>query len=376
MDKDRIKEAIKSLRIETPSWGYGHAGTRFKTYKMPGDARTVHERIADAALVHRFTGVCPSVAVHIPWDKVDDYSKLNDYAQEQGILIGAVNPNVFQDDIYRLGSITNSEEKVRNKAVEAIIECIEVCKSIGSKCLSLWFADGTNYPGQGHFRKRKQWMEESLTRVYRELPDGVKMLIEYKVFEPAFYHTDLPDWGTAYSMATKLGSKAEVLVDTGHHSLGANIPHIVAMLLDEGKLGGFHFNDRKYADDDLIAGSIDPYQLFLIFNEIVDAGPLAAEVAYMVDQSHVIEPKVPALIRTVMNIQIAHAKSLLVDRDSLAEAQAKGDIIMANTILNEAFETDVRPLLAETRNEMGLAGDPLKEYLASGIQNRLEKERS
>lgn len=381
VDVAAVKAALKAQRIETPSWGYGNSGTRFKVFRAPGAARTVYERIADAATVHRFTGVCPTVAVHIPWDKVDDYGALAAYAREQGVAIGAVNPNLFQDDEYKLGSVTHHDPAVRRRAVEHMLECVDIARQVGSSLLSLWFADGTNYPGQGHLRRRRIWLEECLAEVYRALPPGMRMLIEYKFFEPAWYHTDLPDWGTALTVAQALGPQAQVLVDTGHHPQGTNIPHIVALLLHEGRLGGFHFNDRKYADDDLIAGSIDPFQLFLIFNELVDAAQdpataqTAAQVAYMVDQSHNIEPKIPAMIRTVMNIQTAYAKALLVDRRALAEAQAEGDVLRAAGILRDAFETDVRPLLARVREEMGLHPDPLAAYLASGIQQRLEAER-
>ncbi|NLY88681.1 MAG: L-rhamnose isomerase [Firmicutes bacterium] len=370
-----IKKALQELKIETPSWGYGNSGTRFKVFTIPGAARDVYERIADAGTVHRFTGVCPTVAIHIPWDKVDDYKALQDYAGENGVAIGAVNPNLFQDEDYRLGSITNSDPAIRRKAVAAIMECVEIGKKIASHSLSLWFADGTNYPGQGHIRQRKEWLEEALAGVYRAMPKDMQMLIEYKTFEPAFYHTDIPDWGTAFLIASKLGPNARVLVDTGHHHPGTNIQQIVAILLQEGRLGGFHFNDRKYADDDLIAGSIDPYQLFLIFNEIVDAGDLSAGIAYMVDQSHGIEPKIPAMIRTVMNIQTAYAKALLVDREALSQAQAEGDVIAANSILQDAFETDVRKMLAEIREEMGVPADPLQAYLKSGHQQKIEAER-
>ncbi|BDG60416.1 L-rhamnose isomerase [Caldinitratiruptor microaerophilus] len=382
VDVEAVKAALKAQRIETPSWGYGNSGTRFKVFRAPGAARTVEERIADAATVHRFTGVCPTVAIHIPWDRTDDYAALAAFAREQGVAIGAVNPNLFQDDEYRLGSVTHHDPAVRRKAVEHMLECVAIAGQVGSDLLSLWFADGTNYPGQGHIRRRRVWLEESLAEVYRAMPPGMRMLIEYKFFEPAWYHTDLPDWGTALTVAQALGPQAQVLVDTGHHPQGTNIPHIVALLLHEGRLGGFHFNDRKYADDDLIAGSVDPFQLFLIYNELVDAAhdPATAEtarrVAFMVDQSHNIEPKIPAMIRTVMNIQAAYAKALLVDRQALARAQAEGDVLGAAGVLRDAFETDVRPLLARVRQEMGLDPDPLAAYLRSGIQQRLEAERA
>ncbi len=369
-------DSLKNLKIETPSWGYSNSGTRFKTFNVPGAAGNVYQRMEDAGTVHRFTGVCPSVAVHIPWDQVEDYSALKEYALENGLTIGAVNPNLFQDEDYRLGSITNPHKGIREKALEEILACIEICKQVDSHSLSLWFPDGTNYPGQGHFRQRKKWIEDNLLRVYDALPSGLIMLLEYKVFEPAFYHTDIPDWGTSYIICSKLGPQARVLVDTGHHHQATNIPHIVAILLQEGKLGGFHFNDRKYADDDLMAGSIDPYQLFQIFNEIVDSGHLAADIAFMVDQSYVIEPKIPAMIRTVMNIQSAYTKALLVDREALSAAQAEGDVIKANSIMQDNFETDVRLIMEEVRREMGLPANPLMAYLESGHQECLERERA
>jgi len=375
IDLEAVRAALRGQRIETPSWGYGNAGTRFKVFKAAGAARTVEERIADAGVVHRLTGVCPSVAIHIPWDKAGDGVVLH-CAREHGVRIGAVNPNLFQDDEYKLGSVTHADPGVRRRALDHLLECMAIAEDVGSSLLSLWFADGTNYPGQGHFRRRQEWLVETLAAAYRAMPEAMRMLVEYKFFEPAWYHTDLPDWGTAYLVCTRLGPRAQVLVDTGHHPQGTNIAHIVANLLAAGRLGGFHFNDRKYADDDLMAGAIDPYALFLIFLELVDASAAASDVAYMVDQSHNIEPKLPAMIRTVMNIQTAYAKALLVDRAALARAQEAGDVLAANALVQGAFETDVRPLLARVREEMGLDPDPLKAYLASGYQQRIEMERT
>ncbi len=345
VDVEAVKAALKAQRVETPSWGYGNSGTRFKVFAWPGAARNLWEKLADAAHVHRLTGICPTVAIHIPWDKVDDWSEVISYADSLGVKIGAVNPNVFQDDAYKLGSICNPDAEVRRQAIDHMLECIEIAKQVDSKLLSLWFADGTNYAGQDSIRARKDRMEEALAEVYAAMPPDMRMLIEYKFFEPAFYHTDLADWGTAYMMALKLGPQAQVLVDTGHHAQGTNIEHIVALLLDEGRLGGFHFNARKYADDDLIVGTVNPFELFLIFNELIaaaqDPDPVVAEgarnVAYMIDQSHNIESKIEAMILSVVNVQTAYAKALLVDRQALAQAQAAGDVLGAHEILAQAY---------------------------------------
>ncbi|MCL6443501.1 MAG: L-rhamnose isomerase [Alicyclobacillus sp.] len=371
MDIEAVKRRLKNLVIETPSWGYADSGTRFKVFHQHGAARNPFQKLQDAAVVHRFTGVCSKVAIHIPWDKVDDYRLLKAYAEDLGIHIGAVNPNLFQEDEYALGSVCHPRQSVRNKAIEHLLECVEIMKLVDSDVLSLWFADGTNYPGQDHIRKRKRYMAEALSEVYGALPSTARMLIEYKFFEPAFYHTDLADWGMSYSFCMSLGAQAQVLVDLGHHAPGTNIAHIVAFLLDEGRLGGFHFNNRKYADDDLMVGAIDPYELFLICNELIDGeldpdtAACARNVAYMIDQSHNIEPKIPAMIRSVMNIQTAFAKALLVPRDELKQAQEDGDVIRAEAILKDAFETDVRPLLAQVREEMGLHPNPYQAYLQS-----------
>lgn len=369
-----IKESIKNLVIETPSWGYGDSGTRFKVFRQKGVPSNLYEKLDDAAIVNQYTGVCPSVAVHIPWDKVDDYDDACAYAEKKGIAIGAVNPNIFQDDEYMLGSVTNVDPLIRKKATDHMIECVDIARKFKSKTLSLWFADGTNYPGQGNIRKRKNWMLESLLALDSAMDDDMRMLIEYKAFEPAFYHTDINDWGTALLLANKVGKKAEVLVDLGHHAQEVNIEHIVATLLDENKIGGFHFNNKKYADDDLIVGTIKPYELFLIFNEIIAAKfdentkVCAENIAYMIDQCHSIEPKVPAMIKSVVNVQNAHAKSLLVDRKALEIARNDNDVLKAESIINDAFLHDVRPLLAQVREEMGLHPDPMKAYLASGYE--------
>src|SRR5262245_44412513 len=329
MTESDALERLAALEIETPSWGYGNSGTRFHVYPWPGAARTVWERIDDAALVHELTGCCPSVALHIPWDHVDDWGSLTTYAEERGIRIGAINPNLFGDDTYRLGSICNPDADVRRRALDHCRECIAIASAVGSSTISLWLADGTNYPGQDDLRSRHARLLAGLEELYAELPEGLQLLVEYKFFEPAFYSTDLPDWGTAALVCRRLGPQARVLVDTGHHPQGTNIEQIVALLLAEGLLGGFHFNNRKYADDDLIVGAIDPFELFRIMREIVLASD-ERTTAFMIDQSHNVEGKLDAMIHSVMNIQTAYAKALLVDEARLAQAQAEGDVLGAH----------------------------------------------
>jgi L-rhamnose isomerase/sugar isomerase len=373
MNEQEILERLAGLEIETPSWGYGNSGTRFHVYPWPGAARDAYERIADAALVHRLTGCCPSVAVHIPWDAVDDYAALRGFAEEQGVKIGAVNPNLFGDDAYRLGSICNPDAAVREKAIAHCQECIEIAEEVGSTIISLWLADGTSYPGQDDLRDRHARLVDALERVYAELPEGMRLLVEYKFFEPAFYSTDLPDWGTSALVCRRLGPKAQVLVDTGHHPQGTNIEQIVALLLAEGLLGGFHFNNRKYADDDLIVGAIDPFELFRIMCEIARAED--AGIALMIDQSHNVEGKIDAMVHSVSNIQTAYAKALLVDRERLSAAQQEGDVLGAHRVLVEAFETDVRPLLAALRERLGVEADPVEAFRRGGYAERLAAER-
>ncbi|XEC93272.1 L-rhamnose isomerase [Paenibacillus tarimensis] len=373
IDLELVKSKLKALKIETPSWGYGDSGTRFKVFKKSGVPRNPYEKFEDAAQVHRLTGAAPSVAIHIPWDKVEDYGKLRSHAENLGLSIGAVNPNLFQEDDYMLGSVTNADPAIRRKATDHLLECVDIAKETGSRDLSLWFADGTNYPGQGDIRKRKAWMYEALAEMYKAMQPQMRMLIEYKFFEPAFYHTDLADWGMAYNLALKLGSQAEVLVDTGHHAQGTNIEHIVAYLIDEKRLGGFHFNSRKYADDDLIVGSVNPYELFLIFYQILSAANDNDEairgtvnnIAYMIDQSHNIEQKIPAMLRSVLNVQTQYAKALLINHAEVEEAQAVGDVLGAEDAVRKAFEFDVAPLLQAVREEQGLPVDPMKAYLES-----------
>ncbi|SDP06339.1 L-rhamnose isomerase / sugar isomerase [Streptomyces sp. cf386] len=370
-----VKAALKTQAVETPSWAYGNSGTRFKVFAQSGVPRTPREKLDDAAKVHEFTGVAPTVALHIPWDKVDDYSALAKYAEERGVKLGAINSNTFQDDDYMLGSICHPDAVVRRKAVDHLLECVDIMDATGSADLKLWFADGTNYPGQDDIRARQDRLAEGLAEVYARLGDGQRMLLEYKFFEPAFYTTDVPDWGTAYAHCLKLGTKAQVVVDTGHHAPGTNIEFIVATLLREGKLGGFDFNSRFYADDDLMVGAADPFQLFRIMYEVVRGGGFTPDVAFMLDQCHNIEAKIPAIIRSVMNVQEATGKALLVDREALAVAQASGDVLGANAVLMDAYNTDVRPLLAEVREEMGLDADPIAAYRRSGWAEKIVAER-
>lgn len=376
IDLDGVVARLKAQRIETPSWGYGDSGTRFKVFRQPAAARDVREKVADAATVHKYTGIAPAVALHIPWDKVDDWEELSGYAREQGVQIGAINPNLFQDDEYKLGSLAHPDEKIRRRAVAHVLECIEIMRATGSKDLSLWLADGTNYPGQDDMRSRKRRLADALAEIHEALDEGMRLLIEYKFYEPAFYSTDIADWGMALLLAQKAGGKASVLVDLGHHAQGVNIEQIVAILLDEGRLGGFHFNSRKYGDDDLTTGSIDPYQLFLIFCELAADEAAARRVAYMIDQSHNVKPKIEAMIQSVLAIQRSYARSLLVDRRRLAQCQAEGDIVGAEECLAEAYETDVTPLLERVRAELGVPLDPLAAYRASGHAERLAKERA
>ena len=375
LNLEQVKNLLKKQHIETPSWGYGNSGTRFNTFAFPGAARNVYEKICDAAYVHKLTGIAGSVALHIPWDKSDDYNALRQYAEEKSISLGAINPNLFQDQEYKLGSLCNPLQEIREKALNHILECCSIMKETGSDILSLWLADGTNYAGQDDIVRRKEYLEEGLKAIYDNLPDNSRLLIEYKFFEPAFYHTDLADWGMSYTMSLKCGPKAQVLVDTGHHAQGTNIAHIVAFLLSEKKLGGFHFNSRKYADDDLIVGTENPFELFDIYTKIVAAGSSADNMAYMIDQSHSIEPKLEAMIYSIINCQTAYAKALLVDYDALKNAQLAGDVLGANRILVQAFETDVRPLLSEVREEMGIHPDPIEALKNDDYAFNIAEER-
>ncbi len=374
---ESIRGQLEQLAIEVPSWAYGNSGTRFKVFGTPGTPRTVEEKIADAAAVHRFTGLAPSVALHIPWDLVDDFGKLRAYAEDQGVTLGTINSNTFQDEDYKLGSLAHADPKVRAKAVQHNLDCIEVMNQTGSRDLKIWLADGTNYPGQGDIRARQDWLAEGLAEIYEQIGPDQRLVLEYKFFEPAFYHTDVPDWGTAYAQVAALGERAVVCLDTGHHAPGTNIEFIVAQLLRLGKLGSFDFNSRFYADDDLIVGAADPFQLFRILVEVVRGGGYGAgsDVALMLDQCHNIEKKVPGQIRSVLNVQEMLTRALLLDTEALAAARASGDVLLANEIFMDAFYTDVRRDLAGWREERGLPADPMRAYLASGYQEQIEADR-
>jgi L-rhamnose isomerase/sugar isomerase len=372
-----VKETIKRLGIEVPSWAYGNSGTRFKVFAQAGVPRDPYEKIADAAQVNKFTGAVPTVALHIPWDKVKDYAHFAAYAKDLGVTLGTINSNTFQDDQYKLGSVCNPDPKIRKMAVDHLLECIDIMDITGTQDLKIWLADGTNYPGQDDLRDRQDRLQESLEITYKRLGPNQRMLLEYKFFEPSFYSTDVPDWGTSYSHCLKLGPKAMVCVDTGHHAPGTNIEFIVALLMREGRLGAFDFNSRFYADDDLIVGAADPYQLFRIMHEVNRAGgfDVGTPVSYVLDQCHNIEDKIPGQIRSITNVQEAVAKALLIDRVELKKAQLEGNVLAANDIFMDAYNTDVRPLLGEMRNEMGLDADPMKAYLASGYGAKIAAER-
>ena len=375
VDLEGVEGRLRAQRVETPSWGYGDTGTRFAVFPQPGVPRNPFEKIADAAEAHKHTGICPSVAIHIPWDKVDDYSELRDHAKSLGMRIGAVNPNLFQEEEYRLGSVCHPDEGIRRKATDHLLECIGVAGEVDSDVLSLWFADGTNYPGQDSFVERRHRMLACLDEVYRTMPERMRMLLEYKPYEPSFYHTDLADWGASLTACQKLGERAQVLVDLGHHAKEANIEYIVALLMEEGRLGGFHFNNRKYGDDDLIVGSINPFELFLIYVELVVAEDSAQEIAYMIDQTHNIEPKIEAMILSLTNLQEAYAKALLVDRQTLQNARRSGDVLGAHRILLNAYNTDVRSLCAKVREDLGASPDPVAAFRQSGYAEKVTEER-
>ncbi len=372
-----IAPLLEGQAIEVPSWAYGNSGTRFKVFGTPGTPRSVEEKVADAATVHRFTGLAPSVALHIPWDLVDDYAALRTYAEGLGIRLGTINSNTFQDDDYKLGALTHTDQKIRQKAIDHHFECIDVMDATGSRDLKIWLAEGSNYPGQADMRGRQDRLAESLRTIYDRLGDDQRLVLEYKFFEPAFYHTDVPDWGTSYVQVAALGEKAMVCLDTGHHAPGTNIEFIVAQLLRLGKLGSFDFNSRFYADDDLIVGAADPFQLFRILFECIRGGGFGpdSEVGYMLDQCHNIEKKIPGQIRSVLNVQEMTARALLVDTDALTAAQEDGDVLLANEIFMDAFYTDVRADLAAWREERGLPANPMRAYLESGHQEQIEADR-
>ena len=368
---------LKTQTIELPSWAFGNSGTRFRVFTTAGVPRDPYEKIDDVAQVNAFTGITPRVSLHIPWDKTDDYDALRRHAEDRGIRIGTINSNVFQDEDYKLGSLTNPDERVRAKAIAHHLECIDIMRATGAPALKIWLPDGTNYPGQDSIRERQDRLADSLAHIYAALDSDQRLVLEYKFFEPAFYHTDVPDWGTSLVHCLALGERAKVVLDTGHHAPGTNIEFIVAQLLRLGRLGAFDFNSRFYADDDLIVGAADPYQLFRIMNEIVDAGALAPDsgVNFMLDQCHNLEEKIPGEIRSATNVQEATAKALLVDREALSAARAVGDVLAANDVFVDAFNTDVRPLLAELRESQGLDPDPMRAFLASGYLERIRSER-
>jgi L-rhamnose isomerase/sugar isomerase len=373
----RALDALADQTIELPSWAFGNSGTRFKVFGQPGVARDPFEKLEDAAQVHKYTGVAPRVSLHIPWDLVDDFGKLAAHAADLGVRIGAINSNLFQDDDYRLGSLTHPDKRVRDKAISHHAQCVDVMRQTGSTDLKLWLPDGTNYAGQDDLRGRQDRLADSLQQIYALLDPGHRLLIEYKFYEPYFYAMDIPDWGTSLTHCLALGDQAQVVLDTGHHAPGTNIEFIVMQLLRVRRLGAFDFNSRYYGDDDLIVGSADPFQLFRIMNEIVEADALRPEskVNFMLDQCHNIEPKIPGQIRSVMNVQEATAKALLVDRDALHAAQQSGDVLAAHGALTDAFSTDVRPLLAELRESQGLDADPYAAFARSGYQERIAGER-
>jgi L-rhamnose isomerase/sugar isomerase len=372
-----ITPQLERLAIEVPSWAYGNSGTRFKVFGSAGTPRSVEEKIADAAVVNRLTGLAPSVALHIPWDLVDDFAALRTYAEDLGVALGTVNSNTFQDDDYKLGALTHTDKAVRQKAIDHHFECLDVMAATGSRDLKIWLAEGSNYPGQADLRGRQDRLAESLATIYDRVGEDQRLVLEYKFFEPAFYHTDVPDWGTSYAQVVALGERAMVCLDTGHHAPGTNIEFIVMQLLRLGRLGSFDFNSRFYADDDLIVGAADPFQLFRIMAEVIRGGGLDedSDVAFMLDQCHNIEDKIPGQIRSVLNVQEMTARALLIDHDALSAAQEEGDVLAAHEVFMDAFSTDVRPALAAWREERGLPASPMRAYAASGYQQEIEESR-
>jgi L-rhamnose isomerase/sugar isomerase len=374
---DTIAPRLAEQAIELPSWAFGNSGTRFKVFAQPGVPRDPFEKISDAAQVHKYTALAPKVSLHIPWDKVASFSDLAKHAADNGVALGTINSNTFQDDDYKLGSLTHSDPRIRQKAIDHHFDCIEVMNETGSRDLKIWLADGTNYPGQDDMRARQDRLADSLEKIYAKIGDGQRLVLEYKFFEPAFYHMDVPDWGTSFAQVSALGGKALVCLDTGHHAPGTNIEFIVMQLLRLGKLGSFDFNSRFYADDDLIVGAADPFQLFRILYEVIRGGGYGTggDVAFMLDQCHNVEDKIPGQIRSVLNVQEMTARALLVDGTALAAAQETGDVLGANGILMDAFYRDVRPHLAEWRESRGLDGDPMAAYAASGYQAAIAADR-
>jgi L-rhamnose isomerase/sugar isomerase len=378
LSQAKVKSLVRAWKIEAPSWAFGNGGTRFKVFHQKGAARNIREKLQDAAVVHKLTGATPTVAVHMLWDLAEmPPDEVRDCAREAGLGIGAMNPTLFEQPEYLYGSLASPQRKAREKAIAHLLDCIEAMARLESRALSVWLADGTNHPGQDDFRARRRRLAEALKIAHDALGPGMQLLLEYKLYEPAFYSTDIADWGMAYILCKEAGAKARVLVDLGHHAQGVNIEQIVATLIDEEMLGGFHFNSRKYGDDDLTTGTMNPHELFLIFNELVAAagGRGITPGAYVIDQSHNIEPKIEAMLLSVMNMQAMYARALLVDRAALREAQRRCDVLGAERVLQKAYETDVTPLLAEMRKEAGLPPDPFEAYRRSGHQEKIERER-
>jgi L-rhamnose isomerase/sugar isomerase len=381
-ETDRVFRALESFRIELPSWGFANTGTRFGKFIQPAAATTVEEKFSDAGQVRLLTGICPTMALHVLWDCPDgvkNVAEIQGYARRYGVHPGSINPNLFQGQEYKYGSFGNPKGDIRERALRHVQDSIEIGRRLHSRDISLWFADGSNYPGTANIRQRKRWFEENLRILHADLGPDQRLLVEYKPFEPAFYHTDIADWGMALHLARAAGPKAKVLVDTGHHYASQNIEQIVAWLLAEDMLGGFHFNDRRYADDDLTLGSIDPYQVFRIFREITsfewETGK-TADVAYMIDQSHNLKGKIEAMIQTVSMAQQLYAKAALVNNAELATAQQNCDLVKAESFLQDAFATDVRPVLREWRISKGLPEDPMDVFRQSGYLERISAERS
>ncbi|MGE5083434.1 MAG: TIM barrel protein [Acidobacteriota bacterium] len=379
---DRVYTALETFRVELPSWGFANTGTRFGKFIQAAAATTTAEKFSDAGQVHLLTGVCPTIALHVLWDcpqGVHSSGEIRTFAGRYGVAPGSINPNLFQDQEYKYGSFANPDAAIRQRALKHAKDSIEIAMRLQSRDISFWFADGSNYPGTANIRQRRRWFEEGLKEAHRALAPEQRMLIEYKPFEPAFYHTDIADWGMALLLARAAGPQAKVLVDTGHHYAAQNIEQIVAWLLSEGMLGGFHFNDRRYADDDLTLGSIDPYQVFRIFHEIQfferETGA-RADIAYMVDQSHNLKGKIEAMIQTVTMAQQLFAKAALVDSAKLATAQRNCDLVGAESLLQDAFATDVRPVVQEWRQSRGLPKDPMEAFRQSGYLERITKERA
>lgn len=370
-------DTLAQQGIELPSWAFGNSGTRFRVFTTAGTPRDPFEKIADAAQVNKHTALAPAVALHIPWDKVDDYAVLRRHAEDLGVALGTVNSNTFQDEDYKFGALTHHDDRIRSKAIDHHFECIDIMDATGSRDLKIWLAEGSNYPGQNDMRGRQDRLQDSLQQIYARLGDTQRLVLEYKFFEPSFYHTDVPDWGTSYAQVAALGERAMVCLDTGHHAPGTNIEFIVMQLLRLGKLGSFDFNSRFYADDDLIVGAADPFQLFRIIAEVIRGGGLNnPDVAFMLDQCHNIEDKIPGQIRSVLNVQEMTARALLIDHDALSAAQQANDVLAANAVLMDAFYTDVRPQLAAWREERGLPADPMAAYAASGYQQQIAADRT